>query len=137
MKRTALKKVSGEGIAKLKKKLWTVFSLYIRERDKYTCFTCGRRGSGSGIHAGHFIAKSIGGVDLYFHEENVHAQCYHCNINLGGNQYEYALRLGKNKAKQLYDMKGIFSKWTEEDYQKKIKIYTQKLYDLQDTYRFR
>ena len=122
MKKTKLKKVSHKKISVLKCKLWTLFSLYIRQRDKFTCFTCGRKAEGSGIHAGHFIPKSVGGIDLYFDEENVHAQCYNCNINLGGNQYEYSLRLGE-KAKELYKRKGIFCKWTELDYLKKIEYY--------------
>ncbi len=88
-------KKKSESISSLKKKLWTVFSLYIRQRDKFTCFTCGKKGEGSGMHAGHFIPKSVGGIALYFHEDNVHAQCYHCNINLGGSQYIYGLKLGK------------------------------------------
>lgn len=122
MKKTKLKKVSKNNISKLKKKLWTLFSLYIRQRDKYTCFTCGRKGEGSGMHAGHFISKAIGGVDLYFDEDNVHAQCYNCNINLSGNQYEYSLRLGA-KAELLYKKKGVFNKWTEQTYLAKIAHY--------------
>jgi len=89
----------------LKKELWKHFSLYIRRRDKFTCFTCGRTGEGGGMHAGHFISKAAGGLALYFHEENVRAQCYHCNINLGGNQYEYSRRLGKKKSEELYKLK--------------------------------
>ncbi len=115
-------KKKSESISSLKKKLWTVFSLYIRQRDKFTCFTCGKKGEGSGMHAGHFIPKSVGGIALYFHEDNVHAQCYHCNINLGGSQYEYSLRLGK-KAEELSKMKGIYTKWTVEDYKNKIEFY--------------
>lgn len=122
-KKTKLSKTSKTSISKLKKKLWTLFSLYIRQRDNYTCFTCGRKGEGSGMHAGHFISKAIGGINLYFDEENVHSQCYNCNINLGGNQYEYSLRLGE-KAKELYQRKNqSFTKWTEEDYLKKIEYY--------------
>lgn len=124
MKKTKLRKVSKNNISKLKKKLWTVFSTYIRQRDKYICFTCGRKGEGSGMHAGHFISKAIGGVDLYFDEENVHAQCYNCNINLSGNQYEYSLRLGKDLSEKLYKKKGVFNKWTEKDYLAKIAHYT-------------
>lgn len=122
-KKTKLSKTSKTSISKLKKKLWTLFSLYIRQRDNYTCFTCGRKGEGSGMHAGHFISKAIGGINLYFDEENVNAQCYNCNINLSGNQYEYSLRLG-DKAKELYQRKNqSFNKWTEEDYLKKIEYY--------------
>lgn len=109
-------------ISLLKKKLWAVFSLYIRERDNYTCFTCGRKGEGGAIHSGHFIPKSVGGIDLYFNEDNVHAQCYNCNINLGGNQYEYSLRLG-DKAQELYKRKGLYTKWTVQDYLDKIEHY--------------
>ena len=119
-KKPVKKKV--QTVSQLKKKLWTVFSLYIRQRDKFTCFTCGRKGEGGAIHAGHFISKAVGGIDLYFHEDNVHAQCYNCNINLSGNQYEYSLRLG-DKAQELYKRKGLYTKWTAQDYQDKIEYY--------------
>jgi len=103
--------------------LWKYFSLYIRQRDKFTCFTCGRHATGSGMHSGHFISKAIGGNALYFHEENVHAQCYNCNINLGGNQYIYGKKLG-DKAEELYLIKNtVIEKWTEQDYLDKIEHY--------------
>jgi len=60
-----------KSISSLKKKLWKVFADYIKKRDKYTCFTCGRKGEGSGMHAGHFIPKASGGLALYFNEDNV------------------------------------------------------------------
>ena len=105
MKRTPLKKKSKVKISVLKRKLWKEFSKYIRERDKGICFTCGRKCEGSGYHAGHFIPKSVGGIALYFNEDNVHGQCYNCNINLGGNQYEYGQRLGKEMVDKLYKIK--------------------------------
>lgn len=113
----------------LKRKLWKEFSLYIRQRDKYTCFTCGRIGEGSGIHAGHFISKSIGGIELYFSEENVFAQCYNCNINLSGNQYIFGEKLGKEKVEKLRKIKEIYSKWDEEKYNVKIEYYKSKIRD--------
>lgn len=116
-----------KSISTLKKKLWTLFSQYIRQRDKYICFTCGRKGEGSGMHAGHFISKSVGGIALYFHEDNVHAQCYNCNINLGGHQWEYGVRLGKEKVDELYKIKNQINKWTIEDYEKKIEYYKSKI----------
>jgi len=111
--------------AQLKKQLWKVFSVYIRTRDKMVCFTCGRKGEGSGIHAGHFIPKSIGGLVLYFHESNVHAQCYHCNINLGGNSYIYGQKLGEKICKELYALKNQITK--DYPFEEKIAYYKEKL----------
>jgi hypothetical protein len=123
-------------ISLLKKKLWTVFSKFIRERDKYICFTCGRKGEGVGMHAGHFISKSIGGVALYFNEKNVNAQCYNCNINQSGNIWAYGQKLGKETVDELYGIKNQINKWTIQDYtiqdyEDKITEYNQKLKDLQ------
>lgn len=121
------KKKRQPSISSLKKKLWTVFSLYIRQRDKGVCFTCGRHAEGSGYHAGHFVPKSVGGLALYFHEENVHGQCYNCNINLSGNQYEYAKKLGLEKAEELLKIKQVSTKWSAEDYHGKIEYYKAKI----------
>lgn len=126
MKRGTLKKKSPKKISVLKRKLWVLFSKYIRERDKNICFTCGRKGEGSGSHAGHFISKAVGGNVLYFHEENVHCQCYNCNINLSGNQWEYGKRLGEETVNKLYALKGKIEKWTVEDYENKIKQYEKR-----------
>lgn len=126
IKRTKLKKQSHSKTSVLKRKLWEVFSKFIRERDAHTCYTCGRKGTGSGIHAGHFIPKSVGGLALYFHEENCHAQCYNCNINLGGNQYIYGQKLGEEKVKELYKLKQTSTKWSDLDYEKKINHYMRK-----------
>ena len=112
-----------KSISSLKKKLWIEFSKYIRLRDKYICFTCSRKGEGSGIHAGHFISKSVGGLALYFNEDNVHAQCYNCNINLSGNQWEYGQRLGKEMVEKLQKLRNENWKWSISDYEKAIDKY--------------
>ena len=116
-----------KSISTLKKNLWTVFSQYIRTRDNFTCFTCGRKGEGSGIHAGHFITKSTGGLALYFNEENVNAQCYNCNINLSGNIWVYGKKLGEEKVEELYKLKQESWKWSVTDYENKIVEYKNKL----------
>lgn len=120
-----------KSISHLKKKLWIVFSKYIRTRDKNICFTCGRYGEGSGMHAGHFISKSVGGLALYFNETNVNAQCYHCNINLSGNIWEYGTRLGEEKVKELYKLKNESWKWGVYEYEKVIEKYEEKLSTLE------
>ena len=86
---------------KIKKILWKWFSLWVRQRDRGICFICGRKCEGSGYHAAHFVPKSVGGLALYFHEDNVHGCCYNCNINLGGNLYLYGKKLGEKKCEEL------------------------------------
>ncbi len=125
MKRSKLNKVGKSSISKLKKKLWKEFSEYIRNRDKNICFICGKYATGSGYHAGHFISKAIGGVELYFHEDNVHGCCYNCNINLGGNLYLYGKKLGEEKCNELYQIKNKINKWSEIDYINKINYYKE------------
>lgn len=124
MRKSPLRKKSKASISKLKSKLWIEFSRFIRNRDGGICFICGRKAEGSAYHAGHFIPKSVGGIALYFHEENVHGCCYHCNINLGGNLYEYGLKLGKEKCDELYRIKNtVIEKWDENKYIEKIAYY--------------
>lgn len=80
-------------VAALKKLLWKHFSIFIRQRDKGVCFTCGKRDDWKNTDAGHYIDKSIGGSNLYFDEQNVHAQCTKCNRYLSGNLGQYAMKL--------------------------------------------
>ena len=74
-----------------KKWVWKYFSDYIRNRDNWTCFTCGKYEKGPTMHAGHFISR--GRSATMFDEKNVHAQCYGCNIVKKGNVGEYAYRI--------------------------------------------
>ena len=122
-------------LGKLKKKLWTVFSAYIRARDNYNCFTCYKRGRGKGMHAGHFIPKSVSGFSLYFSEEAVNAQCYNCNINKSGNwpAYERAMirKHGKERTEELKALAFTITKsYTEAEYLQKISEYEAKLAEL-------
>jgi len=120
-----------KSISKLKKELWVLFSKWIRQRDNYTCVTCGHKGEGSGIHAGHYITKAVGGLGLYFDEHNVHAQCYRCNIHLSGNWTAYRefmlKKYGPEIEQELMQARGKVVKWTEWDYEKKIAYYKEKL----------
>jgi 5-methylcytosine-specific restriction endonuclease McrA len=129
MKKTALRKTSKAKIPTLKRKLWTLFSLYIRKRDNNTCFTCGR--SGEYMQAGHFIPRSAGGIALYFHPDNVHCQCSYCNLHLQGNIYEYGKRLGQEKVDELYAIKnGAPQKWDAERYEWEIDFYKNLLAEI-------
>lgn len=130
MKRTPLRRKGKSDISKLKAKLWKVFADYIKKRDKGICFTCGAKAEGHNYHAGHFIPKSVGGIALYFHEDNVHGQCARCNIWLSGNQYIYGQRLGEEKCKELYRLKEQINKWGEKEYLEALIKYETKLQEL-------
>ena len=72
----------------LKKKAWTVFSLFIRTRDKFTCITCGKSKPDVAIHAGHFCHNRED-----FNVSNIHAQCMVCNWRKKGNMRVYTIRM--------------------------------------------
>ena len=82
-------------VAKVKKRVWLLFSRYVRLRDclKTTgspdygeCISCGNTKSYHDLDAGHFVSKH---ANNYFSQLGVHAQCRHCNRFLHGNQLGY------------------------------------------------
>lgn len=128
MKRTPLRKKSRTSIAKLKDKLWNLFSLYIRNRDGWTCITCGtvsEQGTGK-MQAGHYVPKGLS-ENLRFDERNVWAQCVHCNMWRHGNLSIYAIkireRLGPGILEELDRDRKIVRQWTEEELQNLINHY--------------
>ena len=103
-------------VSKLKKKLWVIFSLFIRTRDCLRttgcaswgfCMTCGKRYHIKLLQAGHFLPGRHN--SNLFYERGCHAQCYNCNINLKGNTMAYMDALIK-----LYG-KGIIEELREND----------------------
>jgi len=87
-------------ISTLKKKVWVLFSEYIRKRDCLAttglidygkCITCQKPIPRTLLQAGHFIPGRHN-ANL-FSARGVHAQCYNCNINLKGNTLEYRRKI--------------------------------------------
>ena len=72
--------------------LQKVFNQFIRLRDKdQKCISCGAELKKK-YDAGHYY--SVGNYPyLRFNEDNVHAQCVHCNQHRGGNLHEYSIGL--------------------------------------------
>ena len=120
-----------KSIPTLERKLWKVFSDFIRTRDKWTCLTCGKYEEGRGMHAGHFHDKSISNPELYFHPRNVHAQCVACNLYRSGNKAIYATRLVERYSpeilQELLVVKNSQVKWNRNDYEIKIEEFKEKL----------
>jgi len=97
-----------------KKKLWNLVSRYIRlkysdDNGYCSCVTCGQTKHYKQMQAGHFIPKKKGNA-IYFIEENIHPQCYQCNINLGGYGAMYTRFMletyGQEKIDELLDLAG-------------------------------
>ena len=83
-------------ITTLKKKLWKIFSIYIRMRDCLettgttthgNCCTCGRDYPIGKLQAGHFIPGREDSI--LFDPACVHAQCYRCNVQRSGEWVKY------------------------------------------------
>lgn len=125
-----------------KNKAWKWFSRYIRARDANDdgyceCISCADQfyWKSKKANAGHFISKSLGNR-LLFDETNVNAQCVKCNVNLGGNLYEYSIGLdikyGKGTAKKLKAIKDKdgTKKYTKQDYQDIADKYKKKFEEI-------
>ncbi len=98
------RKLSASG---LKRKLWKVFSAYIRLKyadinGNVQCVSCPAVLPWRSSQAGHYLPKSLG-LAIYFEERNVHPQCPECNLTRQGNQYPYAIYLLKRYGPTVLD----------------------------------
>jgi len=113
----------------LKKKVWEVFSQYIRLKEADSngivkCYTCGQPLYWKEAQAGH----GLGGRSnlILFDEEIVKPQCKRCNIFLGGNYdvfhekliEENGLEWFKNKIKIKYQQKQFTVQELQDLYRK-------------------
>lgn len=132
-------------VSELKKKLDTVFSIYIRLRDGEfrngmwwtRCITCGEWKPVKIMQAGHFQSRRY--MNTRFHEQNVHAQCKKCNIFSQGEQFKYSLAVDKiygtgtaEKLEMLARQTRKFKTWEIEElishYKAQVKILERKAY---------
>lgn len=110
------------------KKLDKVFSIWVRSKDadhtgQIDCYTCGvSKDWKYEIDAGHF--QSRGKYATRWHEDNVKPQCKRCNGFRGGEQYQFALRLGTDLADELVYLSNQQARFTNEELLEKIKHYT-------------
>lgn len=94
-------------LRKLQDKLWKECKRIILNKYGNTCYTCGHTDLvGSNCQLGHFIPSGACGAFLRYDLRNLRIQCYHCNINLGGNGAEYYRRMveevGKKETEKLF-----------------------------------
>jgi len=121
------------------KKLWKVFSEYIRLRDSDgqgigKCFTCNFTAHYKRFDAGHGIGRQHKAVK--FDERNVHSQCKRCNGFEGGQQAIYKEEVEKRYGKGTWEELVLKSRQTckrgqyeidvmEKYYKEKIKKMTK------------
>ena len=95
-------------ITTLKKRLWKIFSIYIRMRDCLEttgtvdhglCCTCKRDYPIGKLQAGHFIPGREDSI--LFDPIYVHAQCYRCNIKRQGEWLKYFRFMEKKHGREF------------------------------------
>ena len=124
-----IKKKKLRSISLLKKDLWEVIKIYIRERDQSICFTSGIKVEGSNRHVGHGVPSSVGGALLRYHPLNLHIQSYNENINRSGNGGEYyrrqLVKYGQDTMDKLYELKNHSIQADRYFYTSMIELYKQ------------
>ncbi len=121
----AFRKLKPKTVSWWKNKAWHVFSKWIQQRDGYMCITCGKAGSGSFMHAGHYITRRCN--NTMFDERNAHAQCMNCNLWGYGNMGTYTLKMiemyGPGIIKELTEKSKVIHQFTIQELQDIIKRY--------------
>ena len=135
-RKTTRSKTSRRSVSSLKKKLWRIFSIFIRLRDSdkdgvCSCITCGfrERWNSGMIDAGHFRSRKHS--NTLFHEKNVHAQCKKCNGFGAGEQYIYGKELderyGEGTADELTQLSRQSKSFTIYELENLIKYYQEEI----------
>jgi hypothetical protein len=104
-KATAKKIKKKSSATSIEKKLWKVFSEYIRRRDakKFSggdigkCITCSHIGHWKTMDCGHGISRRH--QSTKYDEKNNHLQCKGCNGPKSGKQFEYMLEVDRKYGK--------------------------------------
>ena len=120
---TRRRKEAIKTIPELIKEAQHAFNAYIRARDAHQlCISCGAPPPDlsrlhAGRDAGHY--RSVGSAShLRFHEDNVHAQCVHCNQWGAGRAVDYRIglmaRVGLDAIEAL-EADNTPHKWTREE----------------------
>lgn len=125
-------------ISRLRKKAWTIFSIYIRRKDAdylgiVSCVTCGLRAHWKTLHASHLVpGRKLG---ILFDERGVFPCCYGCNVCKNGNYREYDAFIDREfgqeyRIKLIEELRQLSkqsTKWARTEYENIINLYTDKL----------
>ena len=139
-----------KGVRYWHKKLWKVFSRYVRLRDSEeylemfpevgeigaACISCQNFYPIKNIQAGHFITSVK--TRIKYDERNVHAQCYSCNIHKKGawDDYYKAMqkKYGDNVIAELMELRNKPKRFTAEELEEAYDYYTAKVKEYTDKF---
>jgi len=116
---------------KLKKKVWTQFSIFIRTRGAdeqgfNRCVTCLVKKHWKELQAGHFIRGRLN-ANL-FDERGTQPQCYICNVHFQGNVVIYygwmRAKFGQEVIDELIEQNNQTRKWQAGELQSLLEHYT-------------
>ena len=93
--------------SKVVKKLDSIFSKYIRQRNAINgvseCFTCGKKDDWKKLQCGHFQSRRF--YSTRWDETNCQVQCAGCNVFRYGEQFKFSVHLdqeyGEKTSKRL------------------------------------
>tara|TARA_R110000796_G_scaffold78122_1_gene174505 strand:+ start:1766 stop:2155 length:390 start_codon:yes stop_codon:yes gene_type:complete len=115
--------------SKLVKKLDTIFSQYIRQKNSIdeiaTCFTCGKSDHWKKLQNGHFQSRRH--YSTRWDEMNCQVQCAGCNVFKYGEQYIFGNKLdqkfGEGTSRRLHIKGKQIVKLSDSDLEDLIKRY--------------
>ncbi len=126
----------------LKKRLDTVFSKFIRLRDRFKiithhdlgfCSTCHKVIKIKGNHAGHFMIRDR--MNTRWDEQNSHLQCIEDNSFKAGKQYEMGKyidkKYGEGTADKLLIKSKIPKKYQNFEIEAMIKFYRRRVKEME------
>ena len=115
--------------SKLVKKLDTIFSQYIRQKNAVdeiaTCFTCGKEDHWKKLQNGHFQSRRH--YSTRWDEINCQVQCAGCNVFKYGEQYIFGNKLdakfGEGTSRRLHIKAQEIVKLSDNELEDLIKRY--------------
>ena len=137
IKKKIAREKKADSVSKLRDKLDTVFSKFIRLRDTDKhgvgyCIDCNERVIWKHLQCGHFMSRRI--MSTRWDEQNCHAQKDGCNGFEGGRQYEYGraldVRHGVGTHEAVYMRSRKDKKWTSIELKELIEHYAEKVKEL-------
>lgn len=128
-KGTLKRNKKAKSISKLKKKLDSLFSKYIRAKYPAKCFTCGLVKRRKNLQCGHFVSRKY--LATRWEEKNCRPQCAGCNLFGDGMLLDFEENLikeiGLQEVLTLKEKRKELWKLKPEWYEDQIKSFAAKL----------